>query len=141
MRANFVLSGVAAGIRRNVTMTVALVLSTAIALGFVGAAILANTEITRFRTTYEDKLNVSVYLCTDLRVRPAGVRHRRGQARATAAAHRSPARTTQTTTAAQTATIRDSCSPTRWSQSFTYITEAAGLAARQEAAARPVAVT
>src|ERR1700712_4422768 len=66
MRANFVLSGVAAGIRRNVTMTVALILSTAIALGFVGAAILANTEITRFRNTYEDKLNVQVYLCTDL---------------------------------------------------------------------------
>lgn len=64
MRANFVLSGVAAGIRRNATMTVALILSTAIALGFVGAAILANTEISRFRTTYEDKLNISVYLCT-----------------------------------------------------------------------------
>jgi cell division transport system permease protein len=66
MRASFVLSGVAAGIRRNATMTIALVLSTAIALGFVGAAILANTEITRFRTTYEDKLNVQVYLCTNL---------------------------------------------------------------------------
>ncbi len=66
MRASFVLSGVAAGIRRNATMTIALVLSTAIALSFVGAAILANTEITRFRTTYEDKLNVQVYLCTDL---------------------------------------------------------------------------
>jgi cell division transport system permease protein len=66
MRANFVLSGVAAGIRRNATMTIALVLNTAIALGFVGAAILANTEITRFRNTYEDKLNVQVYLCTNL---------------------------------------------------------------------------
>jgi cell division transport system permease protein len=66
MRASFVLSGVAAGIRRNATMTIALVLNTAIALGFVGAAILANTEITRFRSTYEDKLNVQVYLCTTL---------------------------------------------------------------------------
>src|SRR6476659_9707536 len=66
MRASFVLSGVAAGIRRNATMTIALILNTAIALGFVGAAILANTEITRFRSTYEDKLNVQVYLCTSL---------------------------------------------------------------------------
>jgi cell division transport system permease protein len=66
MRASFVLSGVAAGIRRNATMTIALILNTAIALGFVGAAILANTEITRFRSTYEDKLNVQVYLCTKL---------------------------------------------------------------------------
>lgn len=64
MRANFIVSGVAAGIRRNATMTIALVLSTAIALAFVGAALLANTEITRFRTTYEDKINVSVQLCT-----------------------------------------------------------------------------
>ncbi|TAM81174.1 MAG: FtsX-like permease family protein [Jatrophihabitans sp.] len=66
MRANFVVSGVFAGIRRNATMTIALVLSTAIALGFVGAAILANTEITKFRQKYEDKINVSVYLCAQL---------------------------------------------------------------------------
>ena len=65
MRANFVISGVATGVRRNLTMTVALVLSTAIALGFVGAAIMANIEIGRFKTTYESKLNISVYLCTN----------------------------------------------------------------------------
>ncbi|MCZ4498388.1 MAG: transporter permease [Marmoricola sp.] len=64
MRANFVLSGVATGIRRNATMTIAIVLSTAIALGFVGAAILANFEITKFRSTYEGELHVQVYLCT-----------------------------------------------------------------------------
>jgi cell division transport system permease protein len=64
MRANFVLSGVATGVRRNLTMTIALVLSTAIALAFVGAAYLASTEISRFKNTYEGKLNVSVYLCT-----------------------------------------------------------------------------
>lgn len=63
MRANFVLSGVATGIRRNLTMTVALVLSTAIALAFVGAAILADREISNFKHDYEDKLNVSLYLC------------------------------------------------------------------------------
>src|SRR5438128_5182896 len=64
MRANFVLSGVAAGIRRNVSMTIALVLSTSIALAFVGAALLANTEITKFKKVYEGKINVSVFLCT-----------------------------------------------------------------------------
>jgi len=64
MRASFVLSGVATGVRRNAAMTVALILSTAIALGFVGAAILANIEIGRFKSTYESKLHVSVYLCT-----------------------------------------------------------------------------
>jgi cell division transport system permease protein len=63
MRANFVLSGVATGIRRNLTMTIALVLSTAIALAFVGAALLAQTEISNFKHDYESKLNVSLYLC------------------------------------------------------------------------------
>lgn len=63
MRANFVLSGVAAGIRRNVSMTIALVLSTSIALAFVGAALLANTEIGKFKHAYENKLNISIYLC------------------------------------------------------------------------------
>jgi cell division transport system permease protein len=63
MRANFVLSGVATGIRRNLTMTVALILSTAIALAFVGAAILADKEINNFKHDYESKLNVSLYLC------------------------------------------------------------------------------
>jgi cell division transport system permease protein len=63
VRANFVLSGVATGIRRNMTMTVALILSTAIALAFVGAAILADREIAAFKHDYESKLNVSIFLC------------------------------------------------------------------------------
>lgn len=84
MRANFVLSGVASGIRRNVTMTIAIVLSTAIALGFVGAAILANFEITKFRTTYESKLHIQVYLCTsfayETQLTEIDVAHREHQA-------------------------------------------------------------
>jgi cell division transport system permease protein len=64
MRANFVLSGVATGIRRNMTMTIALILNTAIALAFVGGSILADREITKFKHDYEGKLNVSVFMCT-----------------------------------------------------------------------------
>jgi cell division transport system permease protein len=70
MRASFVMSGVGAGIRRNLTMTIALILSTSIALAFVGAALLANTEISRFKKDYESKLNVSVFLCTTLSPAP-----------------------------------------------------------------------
>ena len=83
MRANFVMSGVGIGIRRNLTMTIALVLSTAIALAFVGTAILANIEISRFKQNYEGKLNTSVYLCAKVYDAPC----------------------TGRTTAAQTATI------------------------------------
>lgn len=74
MRANFVMSGVFDGIRRNATMTIALILSTAIALAFAGAAILANMEITKFKRDYEGKLNVSVYLCTKLSAPPCNGR-------------------------------------------------------------------
>jgi cell division transport system permease protein len=63
VRANFVLSGVATGIRRNMTMTIALILSTGIALAFVGAAILASREILNFKHNYESRLNVSLYMC------------------------------------------------------------------------------
>jgi cell division transport system permease protein len=65
MRANFVMSGVTEGLRRNLLMTIALVLTTAVSLSFVAAAILTGVEISRFRTHYEDKLSVALYLCQD----------------------------------------------------------------------------
>ncbi len=61
MRANFVLSGVATGIRRNADDDDRARAQHAIALAFVGAALLANTEITKFKNAYEGKINVSVY--------------------------------------------------------------------------------
>jgi len=64
MRASYLMSGVATGLRRNASMTVALVLSTAIALFFLGGALLINQEIAKTQTAYKDKINVSIYLCT-----------------------------------------------------------------------------
>jgi cell division transport system permease protein len=72
MRASFLMSGVATGVRRNVSMTVALVLSTAISLAFLGGAFLMTKEIGKFRTIYEDKINVSIYLCTATANQTAG---------------------------------------------------------------------
>ena len=63
MRANFLMQSVGTGIRRNLLMFSALVLTTTIALGFVGASLLSNTEIGNFRSAYENKINVSIYLC------------------------------------------------------------------------------
>jgi cell division transport system permease protein len=126
MRASFVLSGVAAGIRRNVTMTVALILSTAIALGFVGAAILANTEITRFRNTYEDKLNVQVYLCTNLaydqQASDVDVAKREHQPTRPLTCAKN-----QKTTTAQTDSVRQMLSKDSMVQSFYYIDEKRAL--------------
>jgi cell division transport system permease protein len=127
MRANFVLSGVAVGIRRNATMTIALILSTAIALGFVGAAILANIEISRFRTTYEDKLNISVYLCTttafDQQETQNDLAGREQQVPRTVTCAKGAA-----TTAAQTAVVRDTLGKDPLVESVTYISQQKALA-------------
>jgi cell division transport system permease protein len=66
------MSGVATGLRRNVSMTVALVLSTAISLAFLGGAFLIGKEINKFKTLYEDKINVSIFLCSNISVGQPG---------------------------------------------------------------------
>jgi cell division transport system permease protein len=63
MRASFLMSGVVTGLRRNFSMTIALVLSTGIALLFLGGTLLINKEISKTQAYYKDKLNVSVFLC------------------------------------------------------------------------------
>jgi cell division transport system permease protein len=62
MRANFVFSEVATGLRRNLTMTVAMVITTAISLGFFGGGLLVAHQISQMKTLYYDKLEVSIYL-------------------------------------------------------------------------------
>ena len=69
MRASFLVSGVATGLRRNFSMSLALVLSTAISLTFFGSALLVGTEITRFESHYQSRINVRIYLCHELAVK------------------------------------------------------------------------
>ena len=66
MRPSFLISGVASGLRRNLSMTLALLLVTMVSLTFVGAALLSRLWISEFRETYENRLNVSVYLRDDI---------------------------------------------------------------------------
>jgi cell division transport system permease protein len=62
MRANFLFSEVVTGLRRNLTMTVAMIITTAISLGFFGAGLLVRTEVDKMKEIYFDKLQVMVYL-------------------------------------------------------------------------------
>jgi cell division transport system permease protein len=62
MRVNFVLSEVATGLRRNLTMTVAMILTTAISLGLMGTGILIATMISDMKEIYYDKVQVSIFL-------------------------------------------------------------------------------
>jgi cell division transport system permease protein len=66
MRLNFVFTEVAAGLRRNLTMTIAMIMTTAISLAFFGAGLLVANQIGDMKTLYLDKLEVSVYLQDDV---------------------------------------------------------------------------
>src|ERR1700761_4648836 len=66
MRSNFVMSGVAEGLRRNLLMSIALILTAAVSLSFVAASILTGIEINRFRDQYREKLGVNLYLCDQI---------------------------------------------------------------------------
>jgi cell division transport system permease protein len=67
MRANFLFSEVVTGLRRNLTMTVAMIITTAISLGFFGAGLLVRTEVDKMKEIYFDKLQVTVYLKDDIK--------------------------------------------------------------------------
>jgi cell division transport system permease protein len=62
MRVNFVLSEVATGLRRNLTMTVAMILTTAISLGLMGTGLLIAGMISEMKEIYYDKVQVSIFL-------------------------------------------------------------------------------
>jgi cell division transport system permease protein len=66
MRADFVAREVANGLRRNVTMTIAMVLTTAISLGLVGTGLLAVRTIDRTEQLYSDRFEVQVTLTADV---------------------------------------------------------------------------
>src|SRR5215218_7848016 len=66
MRVNFVLSEVATGLRRNLTMTVAMILTTAISLGLMGTGLLIATMIGDMKEIFYDKVQVSIFLADDV---------------------------------------------------------------------------
>jgi cell division transport system permease protein len=66
MRSDFVVREVLTGLRRNVTMTVAMVLTTAISLGLVGTGLLAVRTIDRTEEVYSDRVEVQVALTSDV---------------------------------------------------------------------------
>jgi cell division transport system permease protein len=64
MRSNFVFQEIWVGLRRNLTMTVALVVVVAISLSLLGTGLLFVKQVDRTRTYWQSKVEISVYLCT-----------------------------------------------------------------------------
>ena len=66
MRARFLLSEVRIGLRRNLTMTFAVVVTTAISLSLLGIGLLSNAQVGAMKDYWYDKIEVSVFLCGNL---------------------------------------------------------------------------
>ena len=66
MRARFIASEVGIGLRRNATMTFAVMVTTAISLGLLGIGLLSNAQVKAMKDYWYDKIEVSVFLCSSL---------------------------------------------------------------------------
>lgn len=65
MRFQFVLSEIGAGLRRNFSMVISVILVTFVSLTFVGAAALLQVQISHMKNFWYDKVQVAIYLCMD----------------------------------------------------------------------------
>ena len=66
MRFNYVLSEVFTGLWRNVTMTVAMIITMAVSLTMLGAALLAYQEVDEMQKFYFGKVEVSIFLTEEI---------------------------------------------------------------------------
>jgi len=64
MRAQFVFHEVWIGLRRNLTMTVALIVVVAISLSLLGTGLLFVKQVDNTRTYWQSKVQLSIYLCS-----------------------------------------------------------------------------
>ncbi len=71
MRARFLLSEVRIGLRRNLTMTFAGVITVAISLSLLGIGLLSNAQVGAMKDYWYNKIEVSVYLCGSLSESPS----------------------------------------------------------------------
>ncbi|MCX5586523.1 permease-like cell division protein FtsX [Streptomyces erythrochromogenes] len=72
MRAQFVMSEIGVGLRRNLTMTFAVIISVALSLALFGGSLLMSEQVGRMKGYWYDKANVSIYLCNKQDAQEAG---------------------------------------------------------------------
>ena len=64
MRAQFVVSEVASGLRRNLTMSLAVIITVAVSLGLFGGSLLVRAQVDTMKDFWYDKVEVSIFLCS-----------------------------------------------------------------------------
>src|SRR5215469_3136657 len=63
MRAQFIFGEVWVGLRRNLTMTVALIVVVAISLSLLGTGLLVVKQVNHTRSLWQSKVELSIFLC------------------------------------------------------------------------------
>ena len=63
MRATFVAEEVGSGLRRNLTMTLAVIITVAVSLALFGASLLVRSQVSTMKDFWYDKVEVSIFLC------------------------------------------------------------------------------
>ena len=66
MRAQFILSEIGIGLRRNLTMTIAAVVTIAVSLAMFGAVLLIRSQASEMKGYWYDRVEVSIFLCSDI---------------------------------------------------------------------------
>ncbi|MFI9724342.1 permease-like cell division protein FtsX [Streptomyces sp. NPDC052396] len=72
MRAQFVLSEIGVGLRRNLTMTFAVIVSVALSLALFGGSLLLREQVSSMKGYWYDKANVSIFLCNKSEAQSGG---------------------------------------------------------------------
>lgn len=65
MRARFVFGEVGNGLRRNLTMTIAVIITVGVSLALFGVALLVRSQVDTMKDFWFDKVEVSIFLCND----------------------------------------------------------------------------
>ncbi|MBF8186886.1 ABC transporter permease [Nonomuraea sp. K274] len=63
MRANFIFSEVWIGLRRNLTMTIAVVITVAVGMAMLGVGLMINSQVGMMKGYWDDKVEISVFVC------------------------------------------------------------------------------
>ena len=66
MRAKYILSEVMVGLWRNVTMTVAMIITMAVSLTMLGASVLLYMQVDQMKSYYYGEIEVSIFLRSDV---------------------------------------------------------------------------
>src|SRR4051812_28924216 len=63
MRVSFVTQEIVTGLKRNLTMTIAVVITTAVSLALFGMAMLTGKQVDTMKDYWYDKVEISLFLC------------------------------------------------------------------------------